>query len=256
MKIVDLSKPIIDNPDDPFFLRVKVKHKRHSISRWLVRYLGLPFNLFPKDFVGWADDTITKMGVHSTTHIDAPWHYGPTCNGEPAETIEAMPLEKCFAPGIVFDMTHKEDGEPITVHDLEKDLERTGAQLKPGTIALIHTGRDRYIRQKDYWQRGTGMTAASTEWLIEQGIEVMGIDQWGWDLPFHILIKRAIANRDNTLFWEAHLVGRKHRYWHMEQLCNLGALPAHGFKVCVFPLPLVGASAAPARVVALLDDDD
>jgi kynurenine formamidase len=39
----------------------------------------------------------------------------------------------------------------------------------------------------------------------------------------------------------------------MEQLANLGALPAQGFKVCVFPLKLVGASAAPARVVALLD---
>jgi kynurenine formamidase len=38
----------------------------------------------------------------------------------------------------------------------------------------------------------------------------------------------------------------------MEQLTNLDALPPHGFDVAVFPLKIVGASAAPARVVALV----
>lgn len=76
-KVVDLSKPIQYNREDPPFMRVKIKHKPHWIARWLMRGLGLPFKLMPKDFVGWGDDTITKMGVHATTHIDAPWHYGP-----------------------------------------------------------------------------------------------------------------------------------------------------------------------------------
>ena len=78
MKVIDLSKPIQFNRGDPFFMQVKIRHKRHAAARLLVRLLGLPFRLMPKDFVGWADDTITRMGVHSTTHIDAPWHYGPT----------------------------------------------------------------------------------------------------------------------------------------------------------------------------------
>ena len=39
----------------------------------------------------------------------------------------------------------------------------------------------------------------------------------------------------------------------MEQLVNLEALPLTGFKVAVFPLKIVGASAAPARVVAMLE---
>ena len=83
MKVIDLSKPIQFNSYDPFFMRVRVRHKRHAAARMLVRLLGLPFRLFPKDFAGWADDTITKMGVHATTHIDAPWHYGPTSGGAP-----------------------------------------------------------------------------------------------------------------------------------------------------------------------------
>jgi len=82
----------------------------------------------------------------------------------------------------------------------------------------------------------------------------MGIDQWGWDLPLPHLIKRAKKTNDSEIFWEAHLVGRDKEYCHMEQLTNLDALPLTGFKLAVFPLKIVGGSAAPARVVAMLDE--
>lgn len=252
MKVIDLSKPIQFNRGDPLFMQVKVRHKRHATARWLVRALGLPFKLMPKDFAGWADDTITKMGVHSTTHIDAPWHYGPTSAGRPAATIEKIPLERCIGPGVVLDMTHKADDDPITPADMEVALSRSGATIAEGTIVLIRTGRDSLMGTKEFWKRGTGVSAAATEWLLDRGITVMGIDQWGWDLPFRAQISKARATGDDTLFWEAHRVGQRRPYWHMEQLTNLGALPAHGFEVAVFPLRIVGASAAPARVVALL----
>ena len=86
VKVIDLSKPVQFNRGDPFFMQVKVKHKPFWMAKVLVRILGLPFKLFPKDFVGWADDTITKLGVHATTHIDAPWHYGPVSGGAAAST--------------------------------------------------------------------------------------------------------------------------------------------------------------------------
>jgi hypothetical protein len=102
-------------------MQVRVKHKPHRAAKLLVWLLGLPRRLFPKDFVGWADDTITKMGVHSTTHIDAPWHYGPLSGGAPAPTIEEIPLEKCIGPGVVLDLTHKEDDDPITPADMQAE---------------------------------------------------------------------------------------------------------------------------------------
>ncbi len=253
MKIIDLSKPIQYNKDDPWFMKVKIKHKPHRKARWLIRLLGLPFKLFPKNFVGWADDTIQKMGVHSTTHIDAPWHYAPTCAGEPAKTIDQIPLEWCFGDGIVIDMKHKSDFEAITVEDIEAFLSREQLELKADIIVLIKTGRDKYNGTKDFHKIGTGMSAAATEWLIDKGIKVMGIDAWGWDLPLPYLIEQAKASSDSELFWEAHLVGQHKEYCHIEQLVNLNALPYTGFKVAVFPLKIVGASAAPARVVALME---
>ncbi len=252
MKIIDLSKPIQFNAGDPRFMQVRIKHKPHGAAKLLVWLLGLPRRLFPKDFVGWADDTITKMGVHATTHIDAPWHYGPTSGGQPAQTIDEIPLEKCIGPGVVLDMTHKADDDPITVADMETALAKAGASLDENTIVLIRTGRDTLMGTKAFWTRGTGMSAAATEWLLDRGPTVMGIDQWGWDLPFRAQIAKAKGTSNDTLFWEAHRVGQRRPFWHMEQLTNLGALPSHGFEVMVFPLKIVGASAAPARVVAVI----
>jgi kynurenine formamidase len=253
-KIIDLSKPITQNPQDPSFMRIKVKRQAHKKSRGLIRwFLGLPGKLWPDNFTGWANDSF-EMGVHSATHIDAPWHYSPTVNGEPAKTIDEVPLEWCYGDGIVINMSHKEDNDPITVDDLKTDLEKTGAQLKPGNIVLIRTDRDQFIGTREYPDRGTGMSKEATEWLIDQGIKVMGIDQWGWDLPLRYQVKEAKRTGNKNLFWEAHLVGQRREYCHMEQLVNLKALPAFGFKVCVFPLKIVGASAAPARVVAIMEE--
>lgn len=253
MKIIDLSKPIQYNASDPWFMKVKIKHKPHKKAGLLLRILGLPKKLWPKGFHGWADDTIKKMGVHSTTHIDAPWHYSPTVNGKPAKTIDQIPLDWCYGEGVVIDMKHKEDFDAITVADLKNFLQKENLSLKEGMIVLINTGRGKYNGTKDFPDKGTGMSAEATEWLIDQGIKVMGIDSWGWDLPLKHLIQKAKDTKNSELFWEAHLVGQRKEYCHMEQLVNLDALPTNGFKIAVFPLKIVGASAAPARVVAMIE---
>lgn len=253
MKIIDLSKPIQYNKTDPWFMKVKIKHKPHKKAGLLLRILGLPKRLRPKGFNGWADDTIKKMGVHSTTHIDAPWHYSPTVDGKPAKTIDEIPLEWCHGEGLVIDMKHKEDFDAITVDDIKHFLDKEGLSLEEGMIVLINTGRSIYNGTKDFPDKGTGMSAEATEWLIDQGIKVMGIDSWGWDLPLKHLIKKAKETNNPELFWEAHLVGQRKEYCHIEQLVNLDALPVNGFKVAVFPLKIVGASAAPARVVAMIE---
>ncbi|WP_241910401.1 cyclase family protein [Pseudotamlana carrageenivorans] len=179
MKIIDLSKPIQYNKSDPWFMKVKIKHKPHRKSKLLIRFLGLPLKLFPKHFNGWADDIIEKMGVHATTHIDAPWHYSPTTNGKKSKTIDEVPLEWCFGDGLVIDMTHKADFDPITQKDIEDFLKQNNLTVKPGMIVLIKTGRDKFNGTKDFHKIGTGMSAEATAWLIDQGIKVMGIDAWG-----------------------------------------------------------------------------
>ena len=54
------------------------------------------------------------------------------------------------------------------------------------------------------------------------------------------------------VFWAAHQVDLA--YAQIERLCNLAVLPLQGFQVACFPLRIERASAAPARVVAILPD--
>jgi kynurenine formamidase len=254
-KIIDLSKTIKYNEGDPWFMKIRIKHKPHKQAYWLIRlFIGLPKKLFPTNFIGWADDTIKNLGVHASTHIDAPWHYGPTVAGEKAKTVDEIPLDWCYGSGVLINMSHKLENDPITVDDIKNDLQKTGAQISPGTIVLIRTDRDKYMGTKDFPYKGTGMSAQATEWLIDQGVKVMGIDQWGWDLPLKHMAKKAKENKDPDFFWEGHLVGTRKEYCHMEQLTNLASLPAFGFKIAVFPLKIAGASAAPARVVAIMEN--
>lgn len=255
MKIIDLSKTIEYKKSDPWFMRIKVKNKSHRQSRFLIRrFLKLPAKLFPERFEGWADDKIKSMGVHSSTHIDAPWHYGPIVAGKKAKTIDEIPLEWLYGPGVVINMSHKDDFDEISVQDIKDDLKNSGAKISTGCIVLIRTDRDK-LSGDDFVHRGTGMSKDATEWLIDQGVKVMGIDQWGWDLPLRHLVKKAKETGSREIFWQAHLVGLDKEYLHMEQLTNLSALPPSGFKVAVFPLKIKGASAAPARVVAIFEGE-
>lgn len=253
-KIIDLSKPIKEYEGDLPFMKVEIEHKSHHDSQEVMKtMLGASDDFFSEDFIGWADDTIHKMGVHSTTHIDAPWHYNPTVDGKPARTIDQMPLEWGYGDGIVIDMSHKEDLEIITKEEIIDALEKMDLEIEEGNIVLIKTGRDKYIGTNEYPMVGTGMGREATEWLIDQGVRVMGIDQWGWDLPLYYQVQVAKERNDPEFFWQGHKVGAEKEYYHMEQLVNLDALPSHGFKVAVFPLKIVGASAAPARVVAIME---
>jgi len=45
MKIIDLSKPIQYNKNDPWLMKMKIKRKPHRKAKWLIRVLGLSFKI-------------------------------------------------------------------------------------------------------------------------------------------------------------------------------------------------------------------
>jgi kynurenine formamidase len=152
----------------------------------------------------------------------------------------------------VLDFAGRADGEAVTAADAEAALHQAGHELRPLDIVLVRTGRDAFYGQPDYMARGPGVTAEATRWLWERGVRVMGIDAWGWDAPLYMQAEEAKARGEPGIFWAAHQADLP--YSQIERLVNLDALPPTGFTVACFPLKLARASAAPARVVAVLDD--
>jgi kynurenine formamidase len=252
-RFVDLSAPIVPSPPEtPEFLRTEIRFAGHEEGAAAIEsLLGVPRDLL-RDGEGWAVEEFLRLGTHNTTHVDAPWHYNSRIGGERAATIDELPLEWFHAPGVCLDFTGRADGEVVGAEDLEAALAAAGHDLRALDIVLIRTGRDAFLEEPDYMVRGPGVSAEGTRWLHERGVRVMGIDAWGWDAPLHLQAQAAREAGEPGIFWAAHQCGLA--YSQIERLANLGALPPRGFTVSCFPLRLVGGSAAPARVVAILPD--
>jgi kynurenine formamidase len=253
MKFIDLSATISQSPETvPPFLRTNINYNSHADgAKQAQAILKVPETAF-RNNEGWATETITNLGTHDSTHIDAPWHYNSIIQGEIAATVDQLPLEWFFSDGVVLDMTHKADGDPMDVADIVGKLTMMNYNLKPLDIVLVRTGCDVFYYQSDYLFRGCGVTPEATKWLYERGIRVMGIDAWGWDVPLDKQAKGAITNGTKGIFWAAHQVDLP--YAQIERLVNLKDIPVHGFKIACFPLKIKGGSAGPARVVAIVEN--
>jgi len=249
-EIVDLSHLIVASPEGtPDFLRTDITYSDHSSgAAEFEQLLGVERRLLLRE-EGPSGERLS-IGTHSVTHLDAPYHYNSTIQGKPALTIDEVPLEHFYGPGVVVDATGREDGDAVTLEQMQDGIAAAGHELKPGDIVLVHTGTDRYYGQPDYMFHGPGVTPEATVWLIEQGVWTMGVDAWGWDRPLNLQAEEAKQRDEPGILWAAHQVDRP--YSQIERLTNLAALPKTGFTVACFPLKIKGASAAPARVVAIV----
>ena len=149
-RIIDLILPHQNFANEPYPPTVTHTDHREGARR-LSRLAGVAPGDF-KDGLGLASDQISGS-AHSGTHVDAPWHYGPTSEGRPARTIDEVPLEWCYGPGVVLDMRHKEPGAEITVADLRQALKKISYTLRPGDIVLIQTGADKFWETPEYVSR-------------------------------------------------------------------------------------------------------
>ncbi len=255
-RIIDISVPLqADIASDPPGLGPKIKyyddHKRSAAD--VCRFFpGLAPQDLP-DGEGWAIEHV-RMTTHSGTHLDAPWHFASTMDGgKPAITIDQVPLDWCFQPGVKLDFRHLADGYVVTADDVENELARIGHHLKPLEIVLVNTAAGARYGADDYLPSGCGMGREATLYLTSRGVRVTGTDAWSWDAPFVHTAKRYAETGDASLIWEGHKAGREIGYCHIEKLSNLETLPADGFMVACFPVKVKAGSAGWTRAVAILD---
>ncbi|NQV56855.1 MAG: cyclase family protein [Rhodospirillales bacterium] len=207
---------------------------------------------------GWAMEWIRLM-THNGTHLDAPYHFHSTMNasingGERAITIDEVPLDWCFRPGVKLDFSQLEDGTVVTAKDVEAELARIDHALEPFDIVVVNTAAGRAYGSDHYVASGCGMGREATLYLLERGVRVTGTDAWSWDAPFVHTKDKYADTGDASLIWEGHKAGREIGYCHLEKLHNLESLPADGFQIACFPVKIRGASAGWTRAVAIIDD--
>jgi kynurenine formamidase len=253
-RLIDLSVPLEHNAaSEPMPAQIHyVRHDGEGLQQ-MQRFFGVrPEDLVWSGGQGWALEEIRAI-THTGTHVDAPYHYGATSEGKPARTIDEVPLEWCFAPGVVLDFRDKAAGEFIAVADLEEALARIDYRLRLLDIVLLQTGADKRLGSPDYFAQ-PGLGREGVLWLVEQGVRVIGIDAYTLDRPFASMVADYRRTGDGRFIWPAHFAGITREYCQIEKLANLDQLPPHGFLLSCLPVKIHGASAGWCRAVALVPE--
>ncbi|MGH2996116.1 MAG: cyclase family protein [Gaiellaceae bacterium] len=276
MRIIDLSVPISTTGGEP--VPPKIAYHDHawgasrmalvpaldkrSVAKTLRNIVGglvtgkrVRKRDFP-DGAALAWETL-RTDTHHGTHVDAPWHYGPTTDGRPARTIDQLPLEWFVGPGVRLDLRAVAPEATITVDDLKGALEAIGYTLRPMDVVLLWTGADELWGRPEYLEDYCGLDAEGTRWLLDQGVKVIGTDAWSLDRPPRTMGQDFIRSRDPAFLWPAHFVGREREYCQIEKLAHLGDLPAPtGYTVVCLPVSIERASAGWTRAVAIVSGGD
>lgn len=190
-------------------------------------------------------------GEHTGTHVDAPKHWS---SGQHGHDVAQLPLRTLVAPAAVVDASGQAATDPDFLLEID-DVRRWQADngpLPPGGWLLLRTGWDerstdagRFLNADETGPHTPGVSAECARWLAEEtelvglGVETVGTDAGaahGFTPPFPC----------HHYFLGAGKCG-------LTQLQNLATLPATGAVLVVSPLPIVGGSGSPARVLALVE---
>lgn len=255
-RIVDISTALKAGiASDPKGTEPQITYIDHqqSVGQLTGFFPGLTKEQLPAG-EGWAVEQLV-VSTHNGTHLDAPYHFHSTMDGgKRALTIDEVPLEWCFGPGVKLDFRHLPDGHVVSAQEVEDELKRIGHELQPGDIVVVNTSAGAKYGQDDYLASGCGMGREATLYLTSRGVRVTGTDAWSWDAPFIHTAKRYAETQDAGLIWEGHRAGMEISYCHIEKLGNLDQLPATGYMIACFPFKIEKASAGFTRAVAIFEE--
>ncbi len=174
-----------------------------------------------------ADANVTHMslGVHTGTHVDAPFHF----MGGDSDTVEALPLDVLTGPALVVNLPKA--NVDITVADLR------AADIPEGTNRLLLK-----TRNSAWWAEGNNtfqedflaLDAAAAEWLVARGVKLVGVDYLSV-APFRAGVPT------HRILLGADVIA-------LEGL-DLSAVEPGPYTLYCLPLKIAGSDGAPARAI-------
>lgn len=173
-----------------------------------------------------ANVSRVTMGVHTGTHVDAPFHF--VAGGT---TIETLPLDVLVGAVQVVDL-----GDQVDV--ITKEVLQKAHLIHDVTRILFKT------RNSQIWARGekafqpefVGIDASGAEYLVQLGIQLVGIDYlsvapYKQSKPTHqILLNAKIVIIEGL---------------------DLSAIQAGVYELVCLPIKLSGSDGAPARTILI-----
>ena len=162
-------------------------------------------------------------GVHTGTHVDAPWHFL-----EDGSTSEQLPLDAMMGDAFVAYLPEVDVITAETLAQLALPGSTTRLLLRTRNSELWETGVTEF--RKDF----VALTSDAAQWLVDRDIRLIGVDylsvhRYGDGPLIHqILLRAGIVIVEGL---------------------NLAGVAAGKYELICLPLRLNGADGAPARAV-------
>ena len=173
-----------------------------------------------------ANVTCISSSVHLGTHVDAPHHFL-----NDGRTVEQLPLEVLTGPCYVIQLP---DGvEAITAEVLER------IEITTEMTRVLFGTRNSHLWAKgeaDFQTDFVAITEDGAEWLVEHGIQLVGVDYlsvapYDEPVPTHsILLKAGIVCVEGL---------------------NLSNVMRGFYELYCLPLKIAGSDGAPARAILI-----
>jgi arylformamidase len=167
-----------------------------------------------------------EMVANTGTYVDAPFH-----RYADGKDVSRLPLESLAGlEGVVI-------RAPAADGAIDRDA-FAGRDLG-GKAVLVRTGWDVHWGTPAYLDGNPFLTGAAAEYLVSQGVALVGIDSLNIDdikdlaRPVH----SALLGADIPI---------------VEHLCRLGTLPESGFRFSAVPAKVAGFGSWPVRAFATL----
>jgi arylformamidase len=214
----------------------------HPIEAGMTTYPGLPGPVISDHLSRrasaerYAPGTTFQIGriemvANTGTYVDAPFH-----RFESGADLAGLPLERLAeVPGVVVDASSRRG------RALDADL-FAGLSVWDRAV-LVRTGWDAHWRTPRYADGHPYLTRDAARALVDGAAALVGIDSLNIDDT------RDPARPAHTLLLEAGIPI-------VEHLCNLGSLPAEGFRFTAVPAPVRGMGSFPVRAFAAVFEED
>ena len=183
------------------------------------------------------------LDEHTGTHLDAPIHFNRS-----GLSLDAIDVVNLAAPAVVVDIREKVADDPdamVTVEDLE-NWEAYYGPIPVNAAVLMYSGWESRLSDPDSYRNTDdagilhfpGFDPQAAEYLHEQREVIgIGVDTLSLDIG------------PSTDFL-VHTLWLSSNRWGLENLANLGEIPAFGATIVVGVPKIAGASGGPARVLA------
>ena len=225
MEVIDLTHTIHDDiqiyPGDPI----------PSISRGLTH---------DKDY---CHVDLLKLGSHTGTHIDAPYHF--LKNGQ---RIDEIPVERFVGDGVLIDVFAKSDRELIEPAEVECYED----EITQGDFVIFRTGRDRYFGTPKYYLHPY-LSAEGARFLVKMGVSLVGIDALSIDPTYYGSTDSDPSAKDlpdaEEYGYPVHDILLGNDILIVENLCNLDKIKQVKGVYSFLPLKLKDSDGSPIRAV-------